>query len=85
MKKRRNKFFDIRVQFFFICMAGFIGVALLAALAAWGLEHLGVNVPMFVWLLIFTRAATSAYMWRRRASFAISATALTASTLWSAS
>ena len=24
MKKRRNKFFDIRVQFFFICMAGFI-------------------------------------------------------------
>lgn len=29
MKKRRNKFFDIRVQFFFICMAGFIGVALL--------------------------------------------------------
>ena len=22
MKKRRNKFFDIRVQFFFICMAG---------------------------------------------------------------
>ena len=33
MKKRRNKFFDIRVQFFFICMAGFIGVALLAALA----------------------------------------------------
>ena len=31
MKKRRNKFFDIRVQFFFICMAGFIGVALLAA------------------------------------------------------
>jgi len=50
MKKRRNKFFDIRVQFFFICMAGFIGVALLAALAAWGLEHLGVNVPMFVWL-----------------------------------
>ena len=54
MKKRRNKFLDIRVQFFFICMAGFIGVALLAALAAWGLEHLGVNVPMFVWLLIFT-------------------------------
>ena len=49
MKKRRNKFLDIRVQFFFICMAGFIGVALLAALAAWGLEHLGVNVPMFVW------------------------------------
>ena len=112
MKKRRNKFFDIRVQFFFICMAGFIGVALLAALAAWGLEHLGVNVPMFVWLLIFTlllgsataagfsiaffapisrlsramkRAATSACMWRRRASFAISATALTASTSWSAS
>lgn len=114
MKKRRNKFFDIRVQFFFICMAGFIGVALLAALAAWGLEHLGVNVPMFVWLLIFTlllgsataagfsiaffapisrlsramkevAAATSACMWRRRASFAISATALTASTSWSAS
>lgn len=60
MKKRRNKFFDIRVQFFFICMAGFIGVALLAALAAWGLEHLGVNVPMFVWLLIFTLLLGSA-------------------------
>ena len=30
MKKRRNKFFDIRVQFFFICMAGFVVVALLA-------------------------------------------------------
>ena len=60
MKKRRNKFLDIRVQFFFICMAGFIGVALLAALAAWGLEHLGVNVPMFVWLLIFTLLLGSA-------------------------
>mgnify|MGYP007114918533 CR=1 FL=1 len=60
MKKRRNKFFDIRVQFFFICMAGFIGVALLAALAAWGLEHLGVNVPIFVWLLIFTLLLGSA-------------------------
>ena len=60
MKKRRNKFFDIRVQCFFICMAGFIGVALLAALAAWGLEHLGVNVPMFVWLLIFTLLLGSA-------------------------
>ena len=60
MKKRRNKFFDIRVQFFFICMAGFIGVALLAALAAWGLEHLGVNVPMFVCLLIFTLLLGSA-------------------------
>ena len=60
MKKRRNKFLDIRVQFFFICMAGFIGVALLAALAAWGLEHLGVNVPMFVWLLIFTLLLCSA-------------------------
>ena len=41
-------------------MAGFIGVALLAALAAWGLEHLGVNVPMFVWLLIFTLLLGSA-------------------------
>ena len=60
MKKRRNKFLDIRVQFFFICMAGFIGVALLAALAAWGLEHLGVNVPIFVWLLIFTLLLGSA-------------------------
>ena len=60
MKKRRNKFLDIRVQFFFISMAGFIGVALLAALAAWGLEHLGVNVPMFVWLLIFTLLLGSA-------------------------
>ena len=54
MKKRRNKFLDIRVQFFFICMAGFVVVALLAALAGWGLEHLGVDVPMFVWVLIFT-------------------------------
>ena len=36
MKKRRNKFFDIRVQFFFICMAGFIGVALLAGFAVAG-------------------------------------------------
>lgn len=65
MKKRRNKFFDIRVQFFFICMAGFIGVALLAALAAWGLEHLGVNVPIFVWLLIFTLLLAA----RRRRAF----------------
>ena len=54
MKQRRNRFLDIRVQFFFICMAGFVVVALLAALAGWGLEHLGVDVPMFVWVLIFT-------------------------------
>ena len=46
MSKRRNKWLDIRVQFFFICMAGFIGVALLATLATWGLEHLGINVPI---------------------------------------
>ena len=60
MSKRRNKFLDIRVQFFFICMAGFIGVALLATLATWGLEHLGINVPTFVWLLIFTLLLGSA-------------------------
>ena len=60
MSKRRNKFLDIRVQFFFICMAGFIGVALLATLAPWGLEHLGINVPTFVWLLIFTLLLGSA-------------------------
>ena len=60
MSKRRNKWLDIRVQFFFICMAGFIGVALLATLATWGLEHLGINVPMFVWLLIFTLLLGSA-------------------------
>ena len=60
MSRRKSRFLDIRVQFFFICMAGFIGVALLAALAAWGLEHLGVNVPMFVWLLIFTLLLGSA-------------------------
>ena len=52
MKQRRNRFLDIRVQFFFICMAGFVVVALLAALAGWGLEHLGVDVPMFVLSLI---------------------------------
>ena len=56
MKQRRNRFLDIRVQFFFICMAGFVVVALLAALAGWGLEHLGVDVPMFVWVLIFSAA-----------------------------
>lgn len=60
MSKRRNKWLDIRVQFFFICMAGFIGVALLATLATWGLEHLGINVPTFVWLLIFTLLLGSA-------------------------
>ena len=60
MSKRRNKFLDIRVQFFFICKAGFIGVALLATLATWGLEHLGINVPTFVWLLIFTLLLGSA-------------------------
>ena len=60
MSKRRNKWLDIRVQFFFICMAGFIGVALLATLATWGLEHLGVNVPTFIWLLIFTLLLGSA-------------------------
>ena len=60
MKKRRNRLLDIRVQFFFICMAGFIGVALLATLATWALEHLGVNVPTFVWLLIFTMLLGSA-------------------------
>ena len=60
MKQRRNRFFDIRVQFFFICMAGFVVVALLAALAGWGLEHLGVDVPMFVWVLIFTLLLGSA-------------------------
>ena len=66
MKKRRNKFFDIRVQFFFICMAGFIGVALLAALAAWGLEHLGVNVPMFVWLAFPSRSSRPSRACRAR-------------------
>ena len=60
MKQRRNRFLDIRVQFFFICMAGFVVVALLAALAGWGLEHLGVDVPMFVWVLIFTLLLGSA-------------------------
>ena len=60
MSKRRNKWLDIRVQFFFICMAGFISVALLATLATWGLEHLGINVPTFVWLLIFTLLLGSA-------------------------
>ena len=60
MSKRRNKWLDIRVQFFFICMAGFIGVALLATLATWGLEHLGINVPTFVWLRIFTLLLGSA-------------------------
>ena len=60
MKQRRNRFLDIRVQFFFICMAGFVVVALLAALAGWGLEHLGVDVPMFAWVLIFTLLLGSA-------------------------
>ena len=60
MKQRRNRFLDIRVQFFFICMAGFVVVALLAAFAGWGLEHLGVDVPMFVWVLIFTLLLGSA-------------------------
>ncbi len=46
MKQRRNRFLDIRVQFFFICMAGFVVVALLAALAGWGLEHLGVDADV---------------------------------------
>ena len=60
MSRRKSRFLDIRVQFFFICMAGFIGVGLLAAFAGWGLEHLGVNVPVFVWILIFTLLLGSA-------------------------
>ena len=57
MKKRRNKFLDIRVQFFFICMAEFVVVVLLSELAGWMLRRcLGITVavPIFVWAILFS-------------------------------